>query len=200
MIGMNTLKVNLRVAAPEELKAGGAGWVITAGFARTIFGMILIAEGPYGICHLSFARQGMLQEINGLKAQWASAELVRNDKRAGEWCRKIFSGGSVSCDGMQNPRSLHLYVKGSDFQVKTWQALLGIPIGTTVSYGQLAAMIGHPKAYRAVGGAVGRNPAAYLIPCHRVICSDGTFGGYRWGVRRKQTLLLHEREIGRSIC
>lgn len=190
---MNLMQVNLRVAEPAESKSGGAEWIMTAGFGTTIFGTVLIADGPYGICHLSFTRQGKLPAWNGLRAQWASAELVRNDERAGEWCRKIFSVGSAACDGVQNSLSFQLYVKGSAFQVKIWQALLGIPAGTTVSYGQLATMIGHPRAYRAVGNAVGGNPIAFLIPCHRVICADGTLGGYRWGAKRKQALLEWER-------
>lgn len=173
--------VVLKVALPaDEVNASGVVWVIRAGYAESPFGTCLVAECPHGICHLSF-----VDEWDRLVKTWPNAEFINDDQWAGELCGQVFVERKAS--------SLQLIVKGTEFQVKVWRALLKIPFGKTVSYSDLAKQVGNPKASRAVGTAVGNNPIAFLIPCHRVVRRDGSIGGYRWGVERKRAILAWER-------
>ncbi len=179
------LRVNAAVATPGEISPDGTGWVIQAGYAETPFGICLIAEGPRGICHLSFGDDGW----NEIRADWPRAELIRDDGWAEELCRAVFMAGQPRTT---ERLTLRLFVKGSPFQVKVWRALLHIPDGQLASYGKVAELIGSPKASRAVGAAVGNNPIAFLIPCHRVIRGSGALGGYRWGIARKRAIQAWE--------
>jgi AraC family transcriptional regulator of adaptative response/methylated-DNA-[protein]-cysteine methyltransferase len=184
---LHDLCVSLEAATPGEIKAGGAGWEIRAGVADCPFGCCLIAESPRGICHLSFFQPLELSNHwEKLKDKWPSAELIRDDKRAKVLSRQIFN------KDFQPLEPLKAYVKGTTFQVKVWKALLKIPEGKLVSYGQLASLIGKPKASRAVGTAVGSNAIGFIIPCHRVIRETGAVGGYAWGSERKQAIHVWE--------
>jgi AraC family transcriptional regulator of adaptative response/methylated-DNA-[protein]-cysteine methyltransferase len=113
--------------------------------------------------------------------------LLEDENETGSICHQIFD---VTPKGGRTP--FHLFLRGTNFQLKVWQALLTIPSGRLTSYGDLAAKIRAPKAQRAVGSAVGANPIAYLIPCHRVIRSLGVIGDYRWGTERKQAMIAWE--------
>ncbi|VGO17469.1 Bifunctional transcriptional activator/DNA repair enzyme Ada [Pontiella desulfatans] len=175
------MRLHLEAATPAEVKAGGAGWTIAAGYADTPFGNCLLAESPRGICHLSFEEPGAW---SSLATHWPNAGFARDDDGATEWCKRIF---------MEGRRPLPLFVKGTPFQLTVWQALLQIPEGQLISYGRLAERIGNPKASRAVGAAVGQNPIGFLIPCHRVIRETGAIGGYRWGTDRKRAIQAWER-------
>lgn len=182
---LHDLCVNLEAASPGELKSGGAGWVITFGFAATPFGKCLIAESPRGICHLSFGDSEKMA-IADLKSEWPKAELKRDDSTATKLAAKIFTQRN-------NSRSpLRAFVRGTPFQVKVWRALLQVPPGSVTSYGRLAQSVGKPTASRAVGTAVGQNPLAYLIPCHRVIRETGAFGHYHWDPVRKRAMIAWE--------
>jgi AraC family transcriptional regulator of adaptative response/methylated-DNA-[protein]-cysteine methyltransferase len=190
---LHDLCVNVAVASPGEIKAGGRGWRIKAGVFESLFGNVLIAESPCGICHLSFFQPLELSKHwKALAGDWPHAELVRDDERAGELGREIFMEGRrpLRTDAQCSP--LRLFIKGTPFQIKIWQALLQIPEGRCVSYGHLAGVVGNPKASRAVGTAVGKNPIGFLIPCHRVIRETGAIGGYRWGTVRKRVILARE--------
>lgn len=181
------MKTIMQVATPAEVKAGGTGWVIYAGVAESPFGSCLIAESPRGICLLSFFQP--LEFSNHwkiLENLWPNSALVRDDQRAGRLCEQIFRRE------FQPLEPLTAYVKGTTFQVKVWKALLQIPAGQLVSYGDLAQMIGNPAASRAVGTALGNNPVGFLIPCHRVIRESGALGGYRWGNERKRAIQAWE--------
>ena len=180
---LHDLCVNLEAATPGEVKSGGTGLTITAGFAETPFGTGLVAETARGVCYLSFEDQDAWSHLEGL---WPNAHLIRDDEAALKLGQRIFEKGA----GSHEP--LRAYVKGTAFQVKVWQALLRIPSGKLVSYGGLGDCIGKPGAARAVGTAVGRNPIAYLIPCHRVIRETGAIGGYRWGTTRKKAIQVWE--------
>ncbi len=185
--------ISLEAASPGEIQAGGAGWVIRAGIAASPFGDCLVAECPRGICHLSFGR-----DYARLVKDWPNAEVVDDEYWARELCREIFKGENAGASAFHragngsSPRALKLFLRGTAFQLKVWRALLQIPAGRLVSYGRLSGMIGNPNASRAVGSAAGCNPIGYLIPCHRVIRSDGGVGGYAWGVERKYALLARE--------
>jgi AraC family transcriptional regulator of adaptative response/methylated-DNA-[protein]-cysteine methyltransferase len=199
-------RIHLEIASPEEGKVDGEGWVIKGGYAETPFGRSLIAECPRGLCHLVFLESGEdAVAWNQLQACWPKAQIERDDKRAGALCEGVFSleGQRPRRPRMQSVESagtLNVYLKGTAFQIQTWQALLQIPAGSLISYGGLAALSGNPKASQAVGTAIGNNPIAFVIPCHRVIRETGAIGGYRWGVPRKKAMWVWERTLQRKGC
>lgn len=186
---LHDLCVSLEAASPDEVKSGGAGWTITAGFAASPFGRVLIGESPRGICHLSFveSEDGGV-EMAELHAAWPQARLLRNDVAVARLAALVFA----HLDSAHPQPVLRALVRGTPFQVRVWRALLQVRPGTLTSYGRLAAAIGKPGGARAVGQAVGLNPLSYLIPCHRVIRETGALGGYHWGRERKLALLVWE--------
>jgi AraC family transcriptional regulator of adaptative response/methylated-DNA-[protein]-cysteine methyltransferase len=190
---LHDLCVTLDAASPAELKSGGAGWTIGAGFAGSPFGRCLVGESPRGICHLSFLDStDDRQEWMALQERWPGARLQRNDPLAARLVEHVFDRSP-----QQNGRvPLRAFVRGTAFQVRVWRALLQVLPGTLVSYGSLAAALGQPTASRAVGSAVGQNPLAFLIPCHRVIRETGAIGDYRWGTVRKRAILAWESRPG----
>jgi AraC family transcriptional regulator of adaptative response/methylated-DNA-[protein]-cysteine methyltransferase len=182
---LHDLFVSCEAVTPGEYKRRGEGLAIEYGFHPTPFGECLLARTARGIYALRFmstpSRPSALQE---LRAEWPAAKFVENDSKTGKICGRIFSGAANDA-----VTPFHLHLRGTNFQLKVWQALLTIPCGRLANYGDLAAKIGAPRAGRAVGSAVGRNPIAYLIPCHRVIRSLGIIGDYRWGRERKQAMI-----------
>jgi AraC family transcriptional regulator of adaptative response/methylated-DNA-[protein]-cysteine methyltransferase len=186
---LHDLCVSLEAASPGELKSGGAGWRILFGVAESPFGRCLIAESPRGICHLSFVEEEnetiFLME---LKKDWPQAKLKRNDSVAAWIAARIFGRPNNA----HSRGTLRGFVSGTPFQVRVWRALLQTPPGALTSYGRLAKEIGCPTASRAVGTAVGQNPLAYLIPCHRVIRETGVIGNYRWNRTRKRAIIAWE--------
>jgi len=186
---LHDLCVNLEAASPGELKSGGEGWTIEAGVANSPFGRCVVGQSPRGICHFSFVDPGNLNSaLAALQADWPNARLHRDDSMATRLSGRIFERSRPAL--AQTP--LRVLVYGTVFQVRVWQALLKIPSGTLVSYGNLAAALDQPAAARAVGSAVGQNSLAYLIPCHRVIRETGIIGDYRWGSVRKRALVAWE--------
>src|SRR5664280_26554 len=184
---LHDLCVNLEAASPGELKSGGAGWTISSGFADSPFGKYLIAESPRGICHLSFA-ENEKTGLAELQMAWPHAKLKRDDSAAVRLAAKIFARP----DDSHSQPALRAFVRGTPFQVRVWRALLQVQPGTLTSYGRLAGAIDKPTAARAVGTAVGQNPLAYLIPCHRVIRETGVIGDYHWGPIRKRAMIAWE--------
>ena len=192
---LHDLCVTLEAASPGEVKSGGEGWTISAGFADSPFGPCLVAESPRGICRLSFVEADHGDaEWDALQASWPRARLRRDDGGAARLAGRIFVHAGVSPSGPP----LRALVRGTAFQVQVWRALVQVRPGMLVSYGRLAAALGKPAAARAVGSAVGRNPLAYLIPCHRVIRETGVAGDYRWGPVRKRAILAWESSPGFS--
>jgi AraC family transcriptional regulator of adaptative response/methylated-DNA-[protein]-cysteine methyltransferase len=182
---LHDLCVGLESASPGEIKSGGAGWTLKVGFADSPFGTCLVAESPRGICHLSF--------VPSTDQQLAAVEIQRNWPQARlEWDNAVASQVSDVVFQNSSPASLRAYVRGTEFQVSVWRALLHIPNGTLVSYGDIASNLGNRGASRAVGAAVGQNALAYLIPCHRVIRETGVLGDYRWDATRKKAMLAWE--------
>jgi AraC family transcriptional regulator of adaptative response/methylated-DNA-[protein]-cysteine methyltransferase len=183
---LHDLCVTLEAASPGELKSGGAGTKIEYGFADTPFGEALIAQTPRGICHLSFLNgQGRNGARDVLTRQWPEAKLQRNDQHAEEISPKIFARPPQD---QPRPR-LRAFVRATPFQLKVWRALLRVPAGSLTTYGRLSAAVRQPTAARAVGSAVGANPIAFIIPCHRVIRETGVLGNYRWDPIRKQAII-----------
>jgi AraC family transcriptional regulator of adaptative response/methylated-DNA-[protein]-cysteine methyltransferase len=180
------LSVMLEGASPGDIKRGGAGLRIEYGFSATPFGRCLIGLAERGITYLAFVDRGDPAALSDLRRQWPRAEFIAHDRNARRVIDRIFRRDA----GLRQP--LRAYVQGTKFQLRVWRALLQVDPGQVVTYGALAKAVGRPTAVRAVGTAVGANPLAYLIPCHRVIRASGAVGGYRWGSGRKQIMLASE--------
>jgi AraC family transcriptional regulator of adaptative response/methylated-DNA-[protein]-cysteine methyltransferase len=192
---LHDLCVMLEAASPGEMKNGGSGLQIDHGFAETPFGEALIAETTRGICHLSFVNgQGRNGARDLLASQWPNAKLHRSDARITELSAEIFTLGPEA----RSRRPLRAFVRGTSFQLRVWRALLRVPSGALTTYGRLADAIGQSQAARAVGSAVGANPIAFIIPCHRVIRETGALGNYHWDPIRKRAIVgweLSSREL-----
>ncbi len=189
---LHDLFLAVEAVTPGEFKQRGAGLTVKYGYAESPFGRVLTGLTDRGLCGLTFTDKRDDQEaLSRLKRRWPGATLVHESGAAREIARRVFGnaeGGRLTLD-----------LKGTNFQIKVWEALLRIPSGTLVTYGDVARAIGHPQAHRAVGTAVGANPIAYLIPCHRVIKSTGAFGNYAGGAVRKKSMIGWEaaRAVGR---
>lgn len=156
---------------------------IRAGFAESPFGQCLIGDSPRGICCLAFFDPADEKSANAeLMDIWPHADVLWNPSHA----------RTLAADVFESDRGMNVHVAGTEFQLRVWQELMGIPMGGTVSYGELAAAIGNPNASRAIGSAVGANPVSFLIPCHRVIRANGETGHYHWGAKRKRAMLEWE--------
>ena len=183
---LHDLCVTLEAASPGEIKARGEGLGIVYGIAASPFGECLIAESPRGICQLSFIDDGAEESATRVRSQWERASLRRDDDTVCKIASSVFARPGVE------RAPLRAYVRGTGFQVRVWRALLEVEPGSLVTYKHLASAVCGPKAARAVGTALGRNPLAYLIPCHRVIRETGIVGGYGWGRTRKQAMIAWE--------
>ena len=179
------LFVTFEAVTPGEYKRLGAGLDITYGYHDSPFGTCLVATTARGICGLQFVMADNASvNLQVLSDRWPGARLTEEPSVTQPLVDRIFA--PVPGD---ESRPFHLLLKGTNFQVNVWQALLNIPSGGMVSYGDVATYLGKPSAYRPVANAVAHNPIAYLIPCHRVISSTGTIHGYRWGTTRKKAML-----------
>jgi AraC family transcriptional regulator of adaptative response/methylated-DNA-[protein]-cysteine methyltransferase len=175
--------VNLEAVTPAEFKRGGRDLVIGYGTTDTPFGRAFIAATPRGIVKLAFLDQaGAAAPLQALSAAWPGARLDAADGLARALGERVFSRARHVA------APLSVVVRGTNFQVSVWRALLEIPPAAFAAYGDVATAIGRPRAVRAVGTAVGANPCAFLIPCHRVIRGSGELGGYRWGETRKRAI------------
>ena len=180
---LHDLFITWEAMTPGEYKRHGRGLRIHYGSHPTPFGHCLLATTDRGICALYFlSASGEAGALGELQAEWPAAELVPDPTHTRPLMAQLFASS-------EGPHPFHLLLRGTNFQVKVWQALLTIPPGSVLSYQDVARLIGRPDATRAVAGAVARNPISYLIPCHRVISRVGRAHGYRWGVARKQAML-----------
>ncbi|MFM5005424.1 bifunctional transcriptional activator/DNA repair enzyme AdaA [Aeromonas hydrophila] len=182
--------VQLEAVTPGEYKQRGAGLVIDHGVHDTPFGQAFVALTPRGICNFSFLDdQAPQTPLAALAQSWPEAELREAPSRTQNVINTMFDSSKKA------DRPISLHVSGTNFQISVWRALLQIPPAKVVSYAQVASAVGNPKAARAVGLAVGANPVALMIPCHRVIQQNGKLGGYHWGETRKQA--IHAWEAAR---
>jgi len=184
---LHDLFVTTEAVSPGEYKSRGEGVTIQYGIHLTPFGKCLIGLTERGVCHLSFVQGSEGDAIDNLVRGWKEARMVEDYRATAALVGPIFG---LRFDTRIKPLTLHL--RGTNFQLKVWEALLNIPAGAVTTYGGLAERIGQPAASRAVGTAVGHNPIAVLIPCHRVIRKAGEFGNYRYGTLRKKALLARE--------
>ena len=178
--------VNLERISSDEIE----GIEISYSQHQTIYGDATIASTAKGVCFLTFENNE--EALKGLRKEFVSANLIYEVKDQHQQALNIFSLKWESLD------ILKLHVKATDFQLKVWGELLEIPIGSTSNYGILADKLNIPNGARAVGTAIGSNPVAFLIPCHRVVQSTGGLGGFRWGLELKRKWLVWEEESIRS--
>jgi AraC family transcriptional regulator of adaptative response/methylated-DNA-[protein]-cysteine methyltransferase len=187
---IHDLIVTTTAMSPGDVRRRAEGLEIAYGFGDTPFGSALVAFTARGICFLGFCdKNGREDCLQQLSSQWLLANFVERKVEAKAQLNSIFA------DSHDKP--LKVWLHGSPFQLKVWEALLKIPSNASLSYGSIASLLGKPKASRAVGGAVGKNPVAWLIPCHRVITRLGTLGGYRWGPVAKQAMIGFEAATAR---
>ncbi len=185
---LHDLMVSCEAVTPGEYRSGGAGLEVGYGFHATPFGECLVAETSRGICWMSFVQHGdRAREVEHLKKSWPHASLAEDPGAAAEAVARAFQLESTPESG-----EIRLVLRGTNFQIKVWEALLAIPPGFMVAYEDVAERIGRPTSSRAVGNAVGSNPISFLIPCHRVIRKVGTFGNYGGGRERKKAILAWE--------
>jgi len=179
---LHDLFINIEGMTPAEYKNGGQSLTINYSFNESIFGTILAASTTKGICYLAFADETE-NAFNDLKARFPGAAYIPKTDDFQKDALLIFQK-----DWSKLP-AIKLHLKGTNFQLKVWETLLKIPFGALQTYGSLAQEINAPNASRAVGTAIGDNPVAFLIPCHRVIRSTGELGGYHWGLTRKTAII-----------
>ncbi len=178
---LHDLFVTVEAMTPGEYKNQGRNLIISYSYPETIFGSACVASTIKGICYLAFGKQSVV--YNELVEMFPSANFIHQ--------QQIIHQQAVVF--LQNPAStlkpLQLHIKGTDFQLKVWSALLNIPLGNLTTYGNISYHLNNPNANRAVGSAVGSNPVSYIIPCHRVIRSSGELGGYHWGLDLKVAMI-----------
>jgi AraC family transcriptional regulator, regulatory protein of adaptative response / methylated-DNA-[protein]-cysteine methyltransferase len=176
------LFVSIEGVTPNEYKTFGQGLEIQYGFHQTPFGECFIAMTEKGLCALSFVEETSKEAtFHAFLEKWQAAKLVLNAPNTEGVLQQIFDPKATD--------KIHVWIQGTNFQLKVWEALLKIPQGSVSTYQKIAESIQNPKAVRAVGTAIGSNPIAYLIPCHRVIKSSGAIGEYHWGSTRKKAIL-----------
>ncbi|MGE0203988.1 MAG: methylated-DNA--[protein]-cysteine S-methyltransferase [Hyphomicrobiaceae bacterium] len=183
---LHDLFVTHEAMTPGEVKRGGDGLEIAYGFHPSPFGLALVMATARGVAGLAFAddEQERAAVLADMTQRWPKASYRQDENATRPHAERIFDPTRWSAE-----QPVRLVLIGTDFEVKVWETLLKVPMGRAVSYADLAAEIGKPRAARAVGSAVGRNPISFVVPCHRVLRGDGSLGGYHWGLTRKQALI-----------
>lgn len=188
---LHDLFITFDAMTPGDFKKQGSGLKISYGFCQSPFGTCLLATTKRGICYLGFAEGEDREEALGQLFQtWPGSEFIDAPDHILPIVNKIFG-----TDKRNKQRPFNLQIKGTNFQINVWKALLTIPKGCIVSYQDIAALIGNPKAFRAVASAIAINPVSFLIPCHRVITKSGNIHRYRWGSARKKALIGWEAAL-----
>ena len=182
---LHDLFISMEGMTPGEFKNGGESLRIHYSFADSPFGEVIVASTAKGVCHLAFVDERQCA-LATLKTHFPKASYQQIADSFQRDALFIFQQDWTQL------QQIKLHLRGTAFQLKVWQSLLQIPLGAIDSYGTIAKQLGNPQASRAVGTAIGSNPIAFLIPCHRVIQASGKTGGYRWGTTRKQAMLAWE--------
>ena len=182
---LHDLFVTHEAMSPGEWKTGGEGLTINFGFHPSPFGSALVMATPRGLAGLAFADPGKEREaLADMKGRWPRATYVEDSARTTVIAKRIFDPAQ-----WQREEPLRVVLIGTDFEVRVWDTLLKIPMGKLVTYSDIAGKIDAPKAARAVGAAVGKNPVSFVVPCHRVVGKSGALTGYHWGLTRKRAML-----------
>jgi len=182
---LHDLFVTHEAMSPGEWKSGGEGLSVAYGFHPSPFGSALVMTTERGLAGLAFADPGEEEAaLDDMRGRWPQARYGEDKESTGAIARRIFD------PTLWRPeRPLRVVLIGTDFEVRVWETLLGIPLGRAATYSDIAAKIGRPKAARAVGAAVGKNPVSFVVPCHRVMGKSGDLTGYHWGITRKRAML-----------
>ncbi|MDF1608389.1 bifunctional helix-turn-helix domain-containing protein/methylated-DNA--[protein]-cysteine S-methyltransferase [Hoeflea sp. YIM 152468] len=182
---LHDLFVTHEAMSPGDFKTGGIGLEISYGFHPSPFGTAVVMATERGLCGLAFADPGEeATALEDMTRRWPGARLTQDQQATGPYVGRVFSPEQWRAD-----RPLRIVLIGTDFQVRVWEALLRIPLGTASTYQDVARAIGKPTASRAVGAAVGRNPISFVVPCHRALGKSGALTGYHWGITRKRAML-----------
>jgi AraC family transcriptional regulator, regulatory protein of adaptative response / methylated-DNA-[protein]-cysteine methyltransferase len=182
---LHDLFVTHEAMSPGEWKAGGAGLTLTYGFHPSPFGTALVMTTPRGLAGLALADPGREKAaLKDMRSRWPNARYLEDAAATAPVAQRIFNTALWRKD-----QPLRVVLIGTDFEVRVWEKLLSIPMGQLTTYSDLAAKAGAPKAARAVGAAVGKNPICFVVPCHRVIGKSGDITGYHWGLTRKRAML-----------
>jgi len=182
---LHDLFVTHEAMSPGEWKTGGAGMTLQYGFHPSPFGTAIVIASGRGLAGLAFADPGQEQTaLADMLRRWPNATCVEDHAGTAALAQRIFDTRLWRPD-----QPLRVVLIGTDFEVRVWEALLKIPMGCATTYSDVAANISSPKASRAVGAAVGRNPVSFVVPCHRVLGKSGALTGYHWGITRKQAML-----------
>lgn len=180
---LHDLIIKIQGMTPAEYKNGGANLLINYSYSKSPFGDVLIASTSKGICYMGFVDSNEAAAFNDLNKRYPNARYTHKSDSLQQNAIRFYK------KDWSNLSQIKLHLRGSDFQLKVWEALLHIPMGRLTTYGNIAENIQSPRAARAVGTAIGSNPVGFLIPCHRVIRSNGISGGYMWGPERKSAMI-----------
>ena len=182
---LHDLFVTHEAMSPGEWKSGGEGLTLRYGFHPSPFGSALVMAAPRGLCGLALADAGEERSaLADMQSRWPKAKYVEDPAHTEPLAQRIFDPATWRPD-----RPLRVVLIGTDFEVRVWETLLRIPMGRFSTYSDIAAKVRKPKAARAVGAAVGKNPICFVVPCHRVIGKNGDLTGYHWGITRKRAML-----------
>ena len=195
---LHDLFVSYEAMTPGDFKAGGAGLELAYGFHDSPFGVCLLVATERGLAGIAFADdhepagtlepctcpEGRAAALADMKSRWPRASFNEDSSATAPYARAVFGA-----DSEEGPGKLDLVLIGTEFDVSVWRTLMRIPKGFATTYSDIARHIGNPKAARAVGSAVGRNPISFVVPCHRVLRKSGALGGYHWGLARKQAII-----------
>ena len=185
---LHDLLITTEGVTPGELKKRGGAVQIRYGIQGTPFGPALFGATIRGLCHIAFLESGDPSghlALEEMRDSWPKATIMKAPTETRAIADAIFRGSTA----IHPPLPLSLFLKGTNFQIRVWNALLRVPFNSLTTYGRLARAVDQPGAARSVGSAVGKNPIAFLIPCHRVIREEGALGGYHWGRERKAAIL-----------
>jgi AraC family transcriptional regulator of adaptative response/methylated-DNA-[protein]-cysteine methyltransferase len=182
---LHDLFVTHEAMSPGEWKTGGAGMELRYGFHPSPFGTAIVIASDRGLAGLAFSDPGEEKPaFDDMVRRWPAATLIEDTAGTAGLAQRIFDSKLWRQD-----QPLRVVLIGTDFEVRVWETLLKIPMGRAVSYSDIACNIENPKASRAVGGAVGRNPISFVVPCHRALGKSGALTGYHWGITRKQAMI-----------
>jgi AraC family transcriptional regulator of adaptative response/methylated-DNA-[protein]-cysteine methyltransferase len=182
---LHDLFVTHEAMSPGEWKSGAEGVTVSYGFHPSPFGSALVMATERGLCGLAFADYGEERAaLDDMRSRWPRAKHAEDSARTAPIAARIFDKKL-----WQPERPLRVVLIGTDFEVRVWETLMRIPMGRATTYSDIAGSIGNPKASRAVGAAVGKNPISFVVPCHRVLGKSGELTGYHWGITRKRAML-----------
>lgn len=192
---LHDLFITHEAMTPGDYRARGEGLQIVYGFHPSPFGQVLILATDKGLAGLGFADPGEEQSaLEDMCERWPAAIYSHDQDATSSYAQRVFDP-----DKWREDQPLNVVMIGTDFEIRVWQTLLKIPMGQATTYSDVAASIGNPKASRAVGSAVGRNPISFVVPCHRVLAKGGQIGGYHWGLTRKRAILGWESGLSGPV-